>query len=73
MKLFNHTPEQQAHLVDLLKTAGQKLTAFQFNDAAKDQEMIRQHAYIKGQYDLIITLLNDEFAVDQPATQTTEG
>lgn len=73
MKLFNHTAEQQANLVELLKNSGQKLTGFMFNDVAKDQEMLRQHAYIKGQYDLLITLLNDDFDVPQPANQTTES
>ena len=68
MKMFNFNKEQEAVLVQLLTDAGRKLTQIQFNDPDNDHRDLRQHAFIKGQFDLLRTLLADEFEAPQPAT-----
>lgn len=69
MKMLNNTKEQQDVLVQLLTTAAKRLTAFEFNEPDSDQRNLRQHAFIKGQFDLLKTLLEDDFEAEQPVTQ----
>lgn len=61
MQVHNHSPEQQEVLKRLIEQKGQQLLGMRFNEPKDDDLMIRQHAYIKGQFDLLVDLMNDNY------------
>lgn len=69
MKLFNHSPEQVNALLGLTRDCAQKLIGINFKQPSEDHENMRYHAYLKGKMELLQALLNDDFEVEQPATQ----
>lgn len=71
-KLFFHNDEQQRALMGLVRDVAQKLVATNFQNPADDQQNIRYHAYLKGKMELLTSLLQDDFEVEQPPQPTQE-
>lgn len=72
MKILNLTPAQQHHLTEMLSVIMTQLISFQFNDVTQDQVLMRQHAYLKGKFDTLKLLLEDNFEVPAVETPTQE-
>ena len=60
-QLHKHSPEQQALLQQLLVQFAGELVAFNFSNPEHDAQMIRAHAYKRGQYDIVQQLLADSY------------
>lgn len=63
MARYNLTPEQQQTLIADLQEGGQKILALTFPDKATDEQVIRHHAYLRGGFDYIKQMLEDQTPV----------
>lgn len=61
MKRYHHNPEQFDALQKDLTAIGQRLLAIGFENPADDQQMIRHHAYLRGKFDQLKDLLEDNY------------
>lgn len=61
MKLFHFSEEQQHQLRTLAADTGKELLQLNFSDPGQDQIAIRRHAYVKGKFELLSVLLEDDF------------
>lgn len=60
MPKYNLTPEQQQLLIHNLSNTGQRILALTFADPTTDEQTIRHHAYLRGMFDFIKTMLEDK-------------
>lgn len=61
MRLFNNTPEQQNAIIGMMQDLGRQLIAITFSDPATDQQVIRHQVYLRGKFDMLKTIFEDEF------------
>lgn len=66
MKIFNFNEAQQTKLLEQVQAIGKQLLQITFQTPAQDHEMIRHHAYLRGQFDILTQLLDDDFAAPEP-------
>lgn len=66
MLLHNHSPEQKAVLVEMLNATISNLLSVSFEVPANDHQLIRHHAYQKGRYDLLVSMLQDNYEAPEP-------
>ena len=69
MQLHNHNPQQVEVLTQILNTVIGKMLAVEFGDPAQDQRMIRHHAHLRGQYDTLLSLIQDNYEAPEPIPQ----
>jgi len=67
---YNHSQEQQAHLIRDLQETGQRLLGFAFESPETDGQNIRHHAYLRGKFDQLKLMLDDNYP--NPEIQPTE-
>lgn len=72
MHRFNHNPEQQGQLKELMIAVAQELLSLNFIDPTEDHKRIRRHAWLKGRYELLQTLLDDDFPEPHVEIQNEE-
>lgn len=61
MRRLNLTPDQLSVLRELQATEGTKLLLMEFSDPEHDEAKIRQHANTRGRFDILNTLITDDF------------
>lgn len=69
MRRHNHSLEQQQLLISLLQDIIGKLVQIDFDKSDEDQNRIRAHAYLKGQYTVLNQLLADEYPYPEQPNQ----
>lgn len=61
MKIHRHTDDQNARLDVLIQETALRILGMQFNDPANDSLMIRQHAALNGQLQILQQLRADNY------------
>jgi len=69
MQIHHHNPEQVAVLTNMINVVIQKMLAVEFSDPANDQRAIRHSAHLRGQYDTLLSLLQDDYPAPEPVAQ----
>jgi hypothetical protein len=69
MQRYRLTEEQRSQLLEDIKEIGSRLLAINFDDPKADDAMIRHHAYLRGKWDMLQTVVQDNF----PETDYQEG
>jgi len=72
MQLHNHSPEQRDVLVAKLNEVIQRMLQVEFSTPANDQQMIRHHAHLRGQYDTLLALIQDNYEAPEPMAHQPE-
>ena len=71
MHRYHHSQEQRDNLVLDLQVVGQRLLAIAFEDPKNDEQSIRHHAYLRGKFDILKDLLEDNYP--EPETPPFDG
>lgn len=67
---YNLTPVQQQTLAEDIREISIKLLNINFDTPENDQQLIRHHAYLRGSFDALRTVLEDEYP--DPELKTIE-
>jgi hypothetical protein len=66
MRRFNLSQEQQQQLLLDMQETGQRILAVVFDNPANDDITIRHHAYLRGKWDQLRTIYEDNYPDPQP-------
>lgn len=66
---YNLTQEQKETLADDTRSTGLDILNINFTDPATDQQLIRHHAYLRGRFDTLKEILEDNFPDPEPEQQ----
>lgn len=72
MQRYRHSQEQRDNLLADIQIVAQRLMAVAFDSPASDEQNIRHHAYLRGKFDLLKDLLEDNYPEPEQVQPTED-